>query len=187
MVSIISLWLSILVSAVFVFIASSIIHMFLPYHRKDFIAVPDEDKVRDALQGFKIPPGNYVMPHAKDNKEMSSPEYIEKVKKGPALFMTVMENKIPNMGISLLLWFIYLIVVGILAAYITGHAVNAGDPYLKVFRFAGATSFIAYTMALWQNSIWYKRSLRNTLLSSLDGLIYSFLTAGVFGWLWPAM
>jgi len=187
MVSIMSLWLPILLSAVIVFIASSIIHMLLPYHKKDFTAVPDEDKVREALGPFKIPPGDYVVPHAEDSKEMSSPEYIEKVKKGPALFMTVMENKIPNMGKSMALWFIYLIFVGILTAYITGNAVNPGEPYLRVFRFAGATSFIALTMALWQNTIWYKRSLRNTVLTSIDGFIYSLLIAGTFGWLWPGM
>ncbi len=35
MVSLMSLWIPILVSAVIVFVLSSIIHMVLPYHRTD--------------------------------------------------------------------------------------------------------------------------------------------------------
>ena len=36
MVSILALWLPILVAAVIVFVASSILHMVLPYHRSDY-------------------------------------------------------------------------------------------------------------------------------------------------------
>jgi len=41
-------------------------------------------------------------------------------------------------------------------------------------------------MALLQNSIWYKRNWPSTLKSVFDALIYGLVTAGVFGWLWPA-
>ena len=36
MVPVLALWLPILVAAVIVFIASSILHMALPYHRSDY-------------------------------------------------------------------------------------------------------------------------------------------------------
>jgi len=36
MVSLTALWLSILLAAILVFVASSIIHMVLPYHRKNY-------------------------------------------------------------------------------------------------------------------------------------------------------
>ena len=52
MVGVLALWLPILVAAVLVFVASSIIHMFLPYHRTDYGKVPDEDAVMDAMRGF---------------------------------------------------------------------------------------------------------------------------------------
>ena len=52
-------------------------------------------------------------------------------------------------------------------------------------RFAGATAFVGYSLALWQGTIWYKRSVKATLLSNLDGLIYGLVTGGTFGWLWP--
>jgi hypothetical protein len=186
MISIASLWLPILVSAVFVFIASSIIHMLLPYHKSDFGKVPKEDEAMDALRPFDIPPGDYVMPCAGSSQEMKSPEFAEKTKKGPIIFMTVLPSGSFSMGKSLVLWFLYSIVVSIFAAYITSRAVDPGDEYLTVFRFAGATAFLGYSVALWQNSIWYKRSWCSTAKNTFDGFVYALCTAGAFGWLWPS-
>jgi len=49
MVSIVSLWLPILLSAAAVFILSSIIHMVLKYHNNDFKALPSEEPVMDDI------------------------------------------------------------------------------------------------------------------------------------------
>ncbi len=185
MVSIASLWLPILLSAVAVFIASSIIHMLLTYHRSDFDTVPSEDEVMDALRAFDIPPGDYVIPCAGSPKEMGTPEFIEKTTKGPVAFVTVMPSGPPSMTGSLILWFLYSVLVGIAAAYVAGRALEPGAEYLMVFRFAGCAAFLGYAMALLQNSIWYKRKWSPTLKSMCDGLIYALLTAGTFGWLWP--
>ena len=185
MVSILSLWLPILVAAVVVFVVSSIIHMFLPYHRSDFGKLPSEDDVMEALGKFNIPPGDYVVPHAGSPEVMRSPEFIEKTKRGPVAFMTVLPSGSLAMGASLAMWFVYCVVVGVFAAYIASRAVGPGDPYLSVFRFAGCTAFAGYSLALLQNSIWYKRNWAATLKSIFDGLVYALCTAGVFGWLWP--
>ena len=88
MISLMALWLPIVLSAVAVFIVSSIIHMVLPYHRSDFRAVPSEEEVMDALCKFEIPPGEYILPRAGTPKEMGSPEFVEKLEKGPVAFMT---------------------------------------------------------------------------------------------------
>lgn len=185
MVPVISLWLPILLSAVFVFIISSIIHMVFRYHSSDFTKVPDEEKVMEELGKFNIPPGEYSMPRAKDMKDMSSPEFIEKMNKGPVAMFTVMENGPQKMGQSLMLWFVYSIVVSIFAAYVAGRALGPDAHYLAVFRFTGVTAFVGYTLALWQNSIWFKRKWSTTLKNTIDGLIYALFTAGTFGWLWP--
>ena len=95
MVSVMSLWLPILLSAVFVFVVSSIIHMVLTYHKNDFQKMPDEDKVMAALREFKLPPGEYHFPYAQNHKEMDAPGYAEKLKNGPVGLMTVMENAPP--------------------------------------------------------------------------------------------
>ncbi len=186
MVSIISLWLPILLSAVFVFIASSVIHMVLTYHYKDFKSVPEEDKLLDAMRALNLPAGEYLVPCARSPQERKSPEFQEKMKKGPALLLTVWESGMGSMGINLAQWFVYSVIVGIFAAYVAGRALGPGAHYLTVFRFAGATAFMCYTVAQWQESIWFKRSWGRTVRATFDGLVFALLTAGTFGWLWPA-
>ena len=185
MVSLMSLWLPILLSAVLVFVVSSLIHMVLKYHRTDFGKVPNEDQVMDALRPFGIAPGDYVIPHAGSMKAMKTPEFIEKMTKGPAAFLTVVENGPPAMGKSLVQWFVYSLVVGVFAAYVAGRALDPGADYLPVFRYVGTVAFTGYALALLQNSIWYKRNWTATLKSVFDGLLYALVTAGTFGWLWP--
>jgi len=185
MTSLLELWLPILVSAVFVFIASSIIHTALPWHKSDYPKIPNEDKVMDALRPLAIPPGDYMVPRCANQKDFKSPEFQEKLNKGPAMVVTVLPGNAFSMGRSLGLWFLYCVVASIFAAYVAGRALPHGTPYLHVFRFAGATAFIGYTVALWQMSIWYRRAWSTTIKSTFDGLIYAGLTAGTFGWLWP--
>jgi len=185
MVSLMVLWAPILVAAAIVFVASSIMHMVLPYHHSDFKKLPSEDEVMAALRKFKIPPGDYIVPCAGSQKGMSSAEFKEKMNRGPVATLTVVPSGPPAMGVSLVQWFLYCALVSVFAGYIAGRALGPGAHYLAVFRFAGCTAFVGYSLALWQNSIWYKRSWAVTIKSTVDGLIYGLLTGGVFGWLWP--
>jgi len=185
MVSLTALWLPVLVSAAVVFIASSIMHTVLGYHNSDFKKLQDEDKFRDAVRPLNFPPGDYMVPNC-DPKERGSDAFKEKLKNGPVALMTVYPNQEFKMGSSLVQWFIYCLVVGVFAAYIAGHALPAGAHYLSVFRFAGCTAFAAYSLAVLQGPIWYKTSWATTTKNVFDGLVYALLTAGVFGWLWPA-
>ena len=185
MVPVTSLWAPIVVGAVLVFVVSSIIHMVLPYHRTDFGRLPSEDEVMDALRRFKIPPGDYLVPCAGTPDRMRSPEFQDKMKRGPVAMMTMMESGPPAMGKPLMWWFVYALVVGLFAGYVASRALPPGADYLAVFRFTGTVAFVGYTLALWQNVIWYKRSASATIKSTLDGLLYGLLTAGAFGWLWP--
>ncbi len=185
MTALTALWLPILLAAVFVFIASSIIHMLPLWHRSDYPAVPDESAFISAVRPMAIPPGDYMVPRASGQKEMSTPEFKEKLNKGPVLVMSVFPSGPFNMGKTLALWFVYSVVVSYFSAYVAGRALGPGANYLDVFRFAGATAFIGYTLALWQMPIWYGRAWSMTLKQTFDGLIYSLLTAGAFGWLWP--
>ncbi len=180
-----ALWLPILLSAVAVFVASSILHMMSPWHKSDYPAVPNEDAVRSALGPLAIPPGDYMVPRPGSRADVKSAEFMEKVKSGPNVIMTVLPNGPWSMGQSLSLWFAYLVVVGIFAAYVAGRALPAGTEYLQVFRFVGTVAFVAYSIALWQMSIWYHRAWSTTIKATVDGLIYALLTAGFFGWLWP--
>jgi hypothetical protein len=185
MVTLTDLLLPILLSAVVVFIASSIIHMVLPYHSNDFRKMPKEQEAMDALRPLNIPPGDYVFPYAGSMKASQDPAYVERIKAGPVGFVTVLPNGQIKMGASLVLWFLFSIVVSIIAAYIAGSALRRGATYLEVFRFAGCVAFTGYSIALLHDSIWYKRNWGMTLKYMFDGLVYGLLTAGVFGWLWP--
>jgi len=187
MTGLLTLLLPIVVSAVFVFVVSSIVHMLSPWHKNDFPKMPNEEKVAEALRPFAIPPGDYMMPKPDSTKDLSSPEFLAKMEKGPVLSMTVLPNGRVNMGKNLIMWFLYSIVISIFAAYISGRALSPGAHYLQVFRFAGATAFLGYSAALWQMSIWYSRSWKITLKATIDGLLYALVTAGVFGWLWPSL
>jgi len=185
MTALTALWLPIVVSAVFVFVASSIIHMLPLWHRSDYPALPSQDQVGDTLRPLALAPGEYMLPRAANMAEMKTPEFAERVRRGPVMIVTVMPNRVIGMGRPLAFWFLYSLVVSFFAAYITGRALGPGASYLEVFRFAGATAFIAYAAALWQMSIWFARPWSTTIKSTFDGLIYACLTAGVFGWLWP--
>lgn len=185
MTSVASLWLPILVSAVLVFLASSAIHMLPLWHKTDYPRMPGESQAMDALRPLGIPPGEYMVPRAAGMEEMRSAAFQERWSKGPVMIVTILPPGPITMGKTLAVWFVYTIVVGIFAAYVPGRALPPGAEYLDVFRFAGVTAFVGYALALWQMTIWYRRSLSITLKSTFDGLIYALLTAGVFGWLWP--
>jgi hypothetical protein len=184
MVPALSLWLPILLSAVFVFIVSSVMHMLLRYHASDMQALPDEDGVMEALQPFGIQAGEYFMPHISDFKQRDSEEFKAKLAKGPVAFLTVVPNAY-DMGGKLLMWFVYSLLVGLFAAYVAGVAMAPGAHYLAVFRITGAVAFVGYALALVQNSIWHGKSWSSTAKYLLDGFIYALVTAGTFGWLWP--
>lgn len=179
------LWLPVLLSGVIVFVASSIIHMATPWHKSDYPKMENEEKVMDALRALAIPPGEYMVPRPASMKDMKSPEFTEKMKKGPVFILSMWKSGPPTMGGPMLLWFVYSLVVGVFAAYVAGRALPVGAQYLSVFRFAGVTAFLGYSLALWQISIWYHRPWGITVKATVDGLIYALLTAGTFGWLWP--
>ncbi len=187
MVGLSALWLPILISAVVVFVASSIIHMVLGYHKADFRKAPNEDRLMDAVRPLGIPPGDYMVPWCSSAEEMKSPEYKEKLAKGPVLAMTMYGSGPFNMGKQLVQWFVFSLIVGVFAAYLAGRALGPGAEYMAVFRFTGFTAFACYAVGTWPASIWYKKNWGTTIRGTIDGLIYGLLTGGVFGWLWPAM
>ena len=187
MVSLISLVLPTVLSAVLVFVASFLIHMVLGYHRNDLWKLPGEkeDQVLDALRRMNVSPGEYGVPHPGGPQGMKDPAFVAKMTKGPVVLLTVSPGAPPAMGTNLMLWFFYTVLVGFFAAYIASRAVAPGGDYLTVFRFVGTTAFMGYSLGLPPESIWYKRRWSRTFKSMFDGLIYALLTAGVFGWLWP--
>jgi hypothetical protein len=184
MVSLAALWLPILLAAVLVFIASSIIHMVLPYHRSNYRKLPDEDKVRATLRALNLSPGLYHTPFC-THKEMNTPEAKAKFAEGPVALMTVFPSGPVNMGKFLGQWFLYCVLVSLLAAYLAVHTVTAGASYRHVFHVVGTAAFMAYGVGTLSTGIWKGQPWSVVAKEVFDGLIYGLLTAGTFGWLWP--
>jgi hypothetical protein len=105
MVPLAALWLPILLSAIIVFVASSIMHMVLPYHKSDYRQLPEEDKLLAILRGAGLTRGLYVFPFC-THKDMKSPAILEKYKQGPVGMMTVFPSGPPVLAQFLGLWFV---------------------------------------------------------------------------------
>jgi len=178
-----SLWLPIVLSAIFVFIASSIMHMLLPYHRSDYRKLPEEEKLLGVLRGAGLTRGLYLFPF-QTHTEMNSPEAVEKYKQGPVGMMTVLPSAPPAMPKFLALWFGYCLLIGFFVAYLAWHTVAPGASYRVVFRVVGTAAFLAYGLGHLSNGIWRGQTWSATIKEVLDGLLYGLLTAGTFGWLW---
>ncbi len=185
MTALAALWLPILLSAVFVFIVSSIIHMTPLWHKNDYPALANQDQLGAAIRSLAIPPGDYVLPRAKEMKEMRTPEFKAKFKAGPVVFMTILDNPKMSMARPLSLWFIYILITNFLAAYVASRAIAPGAVREVVFSVIGTVAFVGYAAALLQMSIWYGLALSVTIKSTFDGLIYAAVTAATFVWLWP--
>ncbi|MBA3726179.1 MAG: hypothetical protein H0W86_06925 [Armatimonadetes bacterium] len=175
-----ALWLPILVSAALVWVASFLCHMVLPIHKGEWRGLPDEGRALDALGG--VAPGNYMMPFG-TMADMKDPAFVEKMKRGPNGTLIIWPGPV-DMGRNLILTLLAYIVIGIFVAYVAWHAFMGENPmYLEVFRIAGGAAFMAHGLALIPHSIWYRGMRLWAVL--LDALIYSLVTAGAFGWLWP--
>jgi hypothetical protein len=185
MVSLTSLWLPILLSAVAVFIVSAIIHMFLPYHRGDFRKLPAEDAIMSALLPHNIAPGDYMFPHATSPSAMKDPAWAEKRKRGPVGILTVLPTAQMGMGKNLTLWFVYSVIVSLFSAYLASHALPAGADAAEIFRYVATLGFMGYGMALIHDSVWFGREWSSTVKSLFDAFVYGAVTAAVFIWMWP--
>lgn len=185
MVSLASLAVPIVLSAILVFLVSSVIHMVLSYHKGDFVKLPAEDDILEAFRRANVPSGDYSAPYCASPKEMQEPAMIEKMKRGPGLVVTVWPTSRFNMGATLGQWFVYLLAVSFFTGYVLSRVFGPGADYMTVFRIAGTVSFMGYALAMPQSNIWFQKQWGSTLRSMVDGLIYGLVTAGAFGWLWP--
>jgi hypothetical protein len=186
MVPLTDLWLPILLSAILVWLGSSVVWMVLPHHRSDYRRLPDEEAARSALRPQAVPPGQYSVPHAPDLKAMQDPDMVRKMEEGPAVLMTFLPTGPPAMGKQLGTWFVFLLVVGVLVAYLTGRTLGPGTDYLAVFRVSATAAWFIYGVGVFSESIWFGRPWPAAIKHSIDGGFYGLLTGGAFGWLWPA-
>lgn len=184
--ALLALWSPILLSAVVVFVISSLIHMVLKWHAADYNGFANEDAVRAAIRAGCSKPGRYVLPHCSDMKEMGSEAMLQKYREGPVAHVMVGPNGPPSMGKYLGLWFVWCVVVAAVAAYVAArshwldarHAAGAA-------KVAGAVTFIAHGFGTITQSIWGMRPWTMSAKYLLDAALYAVGTGWVFYWLWP--
>lgn len=181
-----SLWLPVLVSAVAVWLVSSVLHMVLKYHKADYKPLPNEDAVGDAIRKGAPVPGLYHMPYVADMKQMKDPAVVAKFAKGPVALVAVMPSGTPAMGKYLSLWLVYCFLVSFLTAYVARHTLGPQSDGMLVLRMTSAVAFAAYGLSEISSSIWRAVPWSNTVRSLFDGLIYAVVTGLVFRFLWPS-
>ena len=186
MVPLVDLWLPILLAAVFVFVASSVVHMALPWHRGDYRGLKNEDAVLDSLRSAGVEPGEYMFPFCASMKDLDSEAMKRKLSQGPIGSLNVRPPGGWKMGPSLLAWFVYSLVIATFAGYLTRLAVEPGADYAAVHRVAGAAGVLGFAFWHVPVSIWKGVSWGTTLRFVADGVLYGLIVGGTFGWLWPA-
>lgn len=185
MISLTQLWLPILLSAVGVFIASSILHMVLKFwHFPDYRGFSNEEEVGEAMRRGDPSPGMYLLPHC-NMEDMNKDETREKFERGPVAFLILRANGMPSLGASLGQWFAFCLVVSLFAGYLAGATLGAGSNASQVFRVAGTAAFMAYGFSSLPAGIWWGQPWTSVAKDVVDGVIYALVTGGMFAWLWP--
>jgi hypothetical protein len=181
-----TLWIPVLVSAVAVFVASSVVHMVLKYHKADYRPLSNESEVADAIRKGNPGPGLYVLPHCADMSQMKDPAVIAKYEKGPVGLVALLPNGAPNMGKLLGQWFGFCLLLSFAIGYVARHTLEKGADGLSVMRVTGAIAFIGYGMSSIIDSIWHGVPWSNTVRALIDAAIYAVVTGLAFRLLWPS-
>lgn len=182
-----ALWLPILLSAVVVFVISSLIHMVFKWHASDYKGFANEDAVRDALRVGSPETGKrYVVPYCTDMKEMGSEAMQQKYAAGPNAFVVFAPNGQPKMGKQLGLWFLWALIVALAAAFIVAELVGISPWRARAgAKVVGAFTFAAYGLGTVTESIWMYRSWTSSAKYLLDSALYAVGSGLVFYYLWP--
>jgi len=181
-----SLWLPVLASAAAVFVASSLVHMVLRYHKADYRGLPNEEDVRAAMRKETLPPGYYVVPYCADPSQMKDPAVAKKYTEGPVAVIAVMQSALPRMGLYLGQWFGFCLLSSFVVGYVARHTLGAGADPLAVMRVTGSIAFAIYGLGALPDSIWRGIPWSNTGRSLIDAAIYALVTGLIFRLLWPA-
>ncbi|MFI5235206.1 MAG: hypothetical protein ACHQXA_05790 [Gemmatimonadales bacterium] len=186
MIPLTSLWLSILLAAIFTQIAGVILRVAFKHHNKDWKGpFPDEAGFRANAQKTGLAPGQYAVPHCADMKQMNSPDMQQKMKDGPVAVITVGHPGLFKMGPHMGQQFAFHLVVSILVAYVGAVTLGTGALYLNVFQVTGTAAILAYAAANVPGSIWFFKPWDVLWRELFDGIVLGLVTAGAFGAFWP--
>lgn len=178
------LWLPILLSAAVVWIVSIIASMALPHHKRDFVALADEEGFMADLRTRGIKPGNYLFPDFRDRAAMQSPKVQKAFNEGPVGHLSVWKTPL-TMGDKMVATLVVYIVVSTLIAYLTRVAIPGPASFARVFQVAGTAGILAYCFGHLPSAIWWGSYKRTVVANVIDGVVYGAITGAVFAWRWP--
>jgi hypothetical protein len=179
------LWLPVLLTAMAVFIASSLIHMVIQWHKSDYKKLSNEDAVRDAIRAGSPGPGQYILPHCAEMKDMQGDAMKQKFVDGPVGFLTLRRNGPPTMGACLLQWFVYTLAVAAISGSIALRVFGVWGNAHSAGHLVGLVSFLTYTGGSVQYGIWMGKPWGSVAKDALDGLIYGAISMLIFTYMWP--
>jgi len=185
--SLASFWLPIVLSGVFVFIASALINMLFKFwHAPDYHGFSNEDEIAAAMRKGGAAPGAYAIPYCKSMEALKDPALQEKFKQGPVANINIRASGQMNMGAFLGVWFLFCLLVSLACAGLAGHALPAQPGRHLVFHTVGLAALLGYSFGEIPNAIWRGQPLTVSVKYFIDGIIYAVITAAMFCWLWPA-
>lgn len=178
------LWLPVLAGAAAVWIASAIVWMALPHHRKDWKKLPDEAAFMSAVRAMNIPPGQYGYPHFGSHAEAQKPEMQKLWKEGPMGMLSVWTSNI-SMGRNMFITFLVHLVVSAMIGYLGVITVPPGSGFGRAFQVLGTAGVLAYSFAFIPNGVWFQQG-RSTVMNVIDGIAYGLIIGAVMAALWPS-
>lgn len=177
-----ALWLPMIVSAVFVFIASCVLWMFSPLHKQDYKDPgKDEAALLECLRRPSFTPGVYFVPWAKGWQK--DPQAVAKRDRGPWALVTVMPK--PSFRGNLVAWGVHQLVIAMLVAYSLSLTFHTGTQLIAIARGAATVGLVAHGGYAVPLSIWHGVPWKQLPGRLLDAAVYTALTAGTFVWFWP--
>ncbi|MBC7773396.1 MAG: hypothetical protein H7210_12945 [Pyrinomonadaceae bacterium] len=182
MIPLTDLWLPIAVSTVGCFVASSILWMCSPLHKGDYKKIDGEDELIGVVKKLNLRGGLFMFPYCTHGKP--DPAAIEKFKAGPCGTLLIRHGGY-SMGKPLAIWFIHLLIVCVLLAYIASLALQPGADFMSVAQVVGTAGLLAFAGACLPEFAWKGVPGRNTLASLVDALLYTIIVCVAFGLLWP--
>jgi hypothetical protein len=185
-----SLWLPIVLSAVAVWIVSTVFGLPFLHHKNDWIGMglSDEDALMEFLRtrGGGIKPGNYLFPDFRTREAMESERVKNALERGPVGHLSVWQPPL-GMGGKLAGTLIVYLVVSTLIAYLASITLprTAETDFARVFRVVGTAGILAYSFAFIPNAIWFGAYMRTIVASIFDGVVFALITGAIFAWRWP--
>lgn len=181
-----ALWLPILLSALFVFIASNILHMVLKFwHTPDYHGFSNEDEVAAAMRKGGAQAGKYMLPFCTPEK-MKDPATMEKFRTGPVGIVFLRTPGPMKLGAFLGQWFAFCLFVSFVCALLAVHVLPRGADHRMVFHVIGLAALLGHAMGSIPNAIWWAMPWKSAIKHWIDGLFYAIVTGLTFAWLWPS-